>query len=389
MRIIYATQDVPQSFEKSIFLVGPTPRHPDVPSWRPLMLEALEGVGYEGVVFVPEDEGGEWKHSYTDQVEWEHSCLDMSDLVVAWIPRDLETMPALTTNIEFGSLLTSGKLLYGRPEEAVKMKYLDHCYQKMWGRVPHTNMVEMADEVMSRLGVGDLRTGGERKVPFVVWKTRHFQEWYRTHKKIGNRLDDAKVLWPFFVGPRKNFLFSFSLWVKVWISSEGRYKENEYIFSRPDISTILAYRKTKGDFLDTEVVLVREFRSPSRTKDGFIRELPGGSSWKPNKSPEEIASEELEEETNLVVSPGNFEKVYSKQVAGTLSTYHAHLFSVELTEEQMEQARKLAKENKAFGVEEDSERTYAEVSTIRHLLSGRVEVDWSTLGMIFAGLHRI
>jgi hypothetical protein len=62
----------------------------------------------------------------------------------------------------------------------------------------------------------------------------------------------------------KNFLFSYVLWVKVWIEAEQRFKENEYIFTRSDISVILPYCPAV-ELLDTKLVMIREFRSPAVT----------------------------------------------------------------------------------------------------------------------------
>ena len=47
---------------------------------------------------------------------------------------------------------------------------------------------------------------------------------------------------------------------------------------------MLAYAGSGGRacMLDTAVILIREFRSPGRSADGFVHELPGGSTFKPN-----------------------------------------------------------------------------------------------------------
>lgn len=62
--------------------------------------------------------------SYDDQVWWELEALEKATVVVVWIPRELETMPAFTTNVEFGFLVKSGKVVIGAPEDAQKMNYL-------------------------------------------------------------------------------------------------------------------------------------------------------------------------------------------------------------------------------------------------------------------------
>lgn len=38
-------------------------------------------------------------------------------------------MPAFTTNVEFGYWLHTGKVLFGRPDNAEKIKYLDWLYE--------------------------------------------------------------------------------------------------------------------------------------------------------------------------------------------------------------------------------------------------------------------
>lgn len=385
MKVIYANQPAPEVVTKSIFLVGPTPRVFQGESWRPAMIAALERAGYDGVVYVPEAEDGEWKHSYDNQIAWEQKYLHQCDVVLAWVPRDLETMPAFTTNVEFGEFLASGKMIYGRPEGAPKTRYLDSRYSELWNRQPLTSLADLAAVATEKLRIGFTQTrarhGGERAVPMDVWKTKQFQTWYKAQCEAGNRLNDAKVLWSFYVGPEKDFLFCFTLWVDVWIESEQRSKVNEFIFSRTDISTIVAYCKEIDSPNRTRVVLVKEFRSPARTQDGFIRELPGGSSFKPTEEPLTVASHELEEETSLRIDPSRFRLVSTRQVAGTLSTHVATLFAVHLSDAEMERACEIAKSGRHFGVEGDSERTYVEVRSLKEILDENL-LDWAQIGMI-------
>jgi hypothetical protein len=121
MKVVYALDPLP----KSIFLAGPTPRSPEVTSWRPEALKTLAWLDFKGEVYVPESE--DWKpheSGYDNQVWWELEALEKATVVVFWVPRDLATMPAFTTNVEFGMLVKSGKVLLGAPEGAPKMNYL-------------------------------------------------------------------------------------------------------------------------------------------------------------------------------------------------------------------------------------------------------------------------
>lgn len=126
MKIIYALEPL----EKSIFLAGPTPRSDDVPSWRPKAIELLNWFGYEGTVIVPETSDGQWKHNYDDQVYWEWAGLNQASVILFWIPRTIDDMPAFTTNVEFGMFAASSKVVYGRPNDTPKMKYLDSLAER-------------------------------------------------------------------------------------------------------------------------------------------------------------------------------------------------------------------------------------------------------------------
>jgi len=127
MEIFYAVQSLP----KSIFLAGPTPRDANTPSWRPRALEILEEINFDGAVFVPESEKWTTKEEYLSQVEWEWEGMNGATVVVFWIPRNLEEMPAFTTNVEFGLMAHSSKVVLGYPPHTPKMGYL-HALAKRY-----------------------------------------------------------------------------------------------------------------------------------------------------------------------------------------------------------------------------------------------------------------
>jgi predicted NUDIX family NTP pyrophosphohydrolase len=161
-----------------------------------------------------------------------------------------------------------------------------------------------------------------------------------------------------------------------WVESEQREKANEVVLSRPDISTVVAYRRAP-ELADSEVVIVRELRSPATSTDGFVRELPGGSSFQPT-SPIEQAAAEFAEETGINVDSRRIQVHHARQPASTLSAHKPHVFALELTADEIGLARADAR---AHGVASDSERTYAEVRTFADLVTSDV-VDWATLGAI-------
>jgi len=383
MQIVYANEEFPKEAEKMIFLVGPTPRKEGVISWRIEALRILEESGYNGHVFVPEPRDGKWQRDYYSQIRWEKKGLAMADCILCWIPRSKD-FPAYTTNTEVGMYASSGKIVLGAPKDAPKMKYLRALGEDY--NVPQAETLESTvKKAMEMLGAGALRRNGECDVPLHIWNTSSFQEWYQSQKAAGNRLDGAKIEWTFWVDRKARLLFFWALHVDVHIAAEGRNKTNEVVIGRPVISSVVMYKKGKN-IMDTQVVLVKEFRSPASTVDGFICELPGGSSFKPIESHLVLAADEAEEETGLKIGANRLKLHSARQLMGTLSAHRAHLFSLELDPVEIEDIEK--NRDIAFGIEEDSERTYVGIYKFEEILKSNF-VDWSTIGMISAVLMEI
>ncbi len=382
MQVVYANQTPPESWSSAIFLAGPTPRaNTTLPSWRPEALTYLEESGFSGVVFVPEDEDGTWRHSYDDQVEWEEMCLNFADVIIFWIPRELQQMPAFTTNDEWGFWKAQDpmKLVLGTPKDAPKVRYQRYYANKHDIPLQDT-LRETCAAALEKLGETGcfVRGGGERSVPLHVWRTSSFQEWYGNLVAAGNRLEGAKVEWVFRVGPSQQIVFFWVLYVDIYVAAEDRHKTNEVVIGRPDISAIVLYEK-REPVCDSRVVIVKEFRSPVFNDKGYIFELPGGASLKAEQVPLDGAVEECFEEVGLRLTPERFAMHQARQVAATTLTHRAHLFSAELSSNEMDRITENA--HVVRGIEEESERVWSGVMTYGELLDD-VNVDWSVLGMV-------
>ena len=381
MKVVYAREPFPESFSRSVFLAGPTPRAANVKSWRPEAISLLEKMGFDGVVFVPEDSQAAPSFDYMHQVEWEEKGLNLADAIVFWIPRDLDTLPGFTTNIEWGAWCDSGKVVLGAPDGAPKLAYLEHYANKYHAPIATTLQQTLIDAI-DLIGPGQNRTGGECDVPLWIWRTRPFQKWYQAQQTAGNQLEGARVLWRF-PADQQSSPFCWVIEPKIFIPDEGRRKTNEVIITRPDISAVLAYHRGTS-MGDTQVVLVREFRSNAATADGFVHELPGGSS-EIDSSALQVAADELREETGISFPSERFNAHPDRQCMATMLTHRCSLFSIELTEQELNQFK--AQEGKVFG-ENNIEQTYVEIRTVNEILDSN-DVDWTHVGMILSVLNSI
>lgn len=356
-----------------MFLAGPTPRSADVRSWRPAALELLrdrwQGPGTL-VVFSPEPASGAAWPVYDHQRTWELRWGDRADEVLFWIPRG-PGMPALTTNDEFGRWKDSGRVVLGTPPDAESVRYQrDYAAER---RVPVADtLAGTVDLALARIGAGAARAGGERHVPLLVWRTPSFQGWLGRQVAAGNELLSGRLEWTFRVGDDLERVFLWALHAQVRVAGEDRVKANEVVLARPDIASVVAYRPA-AVVADTEVVLVREFRTPG----GFVLELPGGSSWG-DEPPVEVAVVELGEETGLAIAPERLRVHRVRPLAATFSAHRQHLFSVALTEDEIAAVRAV---DGPLGEAGSSERTYPRVATFGELLGGG-DVDWTTLGAL-------
>lgn len=137
MKVVHVPDELPEHrpfrcVRNSIFLAGPTPRSDDVKSWRPTALRILKELGHTGHVFVPETADWGWSGNYDQQTLWEWQALGRASAVLFWVPRDLNTMPAFTTNVEFGMLATKfpERTVLGFPTGSPKMRYLENVARR-------------------------------------------------------------------------------------------------------------------------------------------------------------------------------------------------------------------------------------------------------------------
>jgi hypothetical protein len=140
MHIVHTQEELP-AVGPSIFLAGPTPRAAHVASWRPAALKLLSQSGFAGAVLTPEERGvrPEGDFEYPKQISWERAALRLASVVLFWVPRDLQDMPAFTTNIEFGFVSERRQpFVLGFPSDAPKMRYLEWVARDQAAPIHHS-----------------------------------------------------------------------------------------------------------------------------------------------------------------------------------------------------------------------------------------------------------
>jgi hypothetical protein len=119
VRLVMAREPIPAG--PKVFLAGPTPdKSAPVRSWRPEALDLItaQWTGPEALtVLSPESRGGVRAERYELQVDWETDARASADAVLFWIPRDMRTMPGMTTNVEFGLDVSTGRAVLGCPPD--------------------------------------------------------------------------------------------------------------------------------------------------------------------------------------------------------------------------------------------------------------------------------
>jgi len=398
-------QECPQQWQRSLFIYASSDCIFHVAQY---LQQGRWGLENNTVVFLPgvPPDGrpdGNRNEITSEEVKWEQESVELSDKIIFWISAQDSVDDISRCLMNFGRWASSGKVIFGvEKSESLESKQREvgvssrkALLEQILGLARTEGITEndslaacfeMYKEKTTNVA---LRTGFERNVPLHVWNHVAFQDWYGNMTRVGNRLDGAQFKWAFCVGKNKAYTLYWVLHVNIWVTSEGRHKSNEIVLARSDIKCVFPYYIPEGgEFseLDCEVVLIKEFRSPCRTEDGFIHELPGGSAFK-KQAPLVEALEELKEETGLVVDDeSRMTNHGARQLAGTTSAHQAHLFSIKLNKEEIEYCRENAANKTSLGNASETEKTYLEVHKLGDLLKTN-KIDWCVLGMIHFVLH--
>lgn len=334
MIIIRENDAIPNKINKSIFLSM------DLDTFKK-SLEILKVLNYNGIIF--------YSDNYND---WAENVIRMSDIVLTHFNNTLPINLYKSMYNLIGELKQSEKLIITK-EPDYEIDGLD-LYNGL------LKCVELPDTI---------RLDGERYIPYYIFNDIKFQSWYKSHKKVGNWISSADV----------NFKdnFSFVLWVNMFIKSENRFKNNEYIISRPDLSSCVLYYPNE-DIKKSKIVLVKEFRTSVNNDESMVYELPGGSGN--TNDMEKTVIDEVYEEIGFKVDKDKLEYVNNRQIFATMLTVKNHIYKYELSETELNIIE--YNSNTVFGNHSESEYTTIEILTIEDILNNNL-CDYQTLGIIF------
>lgn len=215
-----------------------------------------------------------------------------------------------------------------------------------------------------------------------VRNAAHVQDWYATLRSAGHTLKDVLgVKWVQYVG--RGFPLFVALHVAVAPAGEARVKSNEVAIIRPSTAHVLVWARGPTPAAD-RFLIVQEYRTTAMNAKGFVYELPGGSSFKPDADPAAVARAELRQEAGLELDAARFQPVGIAQAAPTMIANRAYLMRVELTPAEMDDLA--ARDGEVHGVAAETERTYSRVFRRDEIMDpGRDEFGWETRGMIATG----
>jgi len=366
---VYPGQQPPGSWDACVLVEGSASRQAEV-----IVLLERGWTGDGRLVVFAAGPPGRTGDDVAGLAGWYDLAFGIADVLMRWWPDE----EAGSVRGSLAAWNDRQRVVHGVPPDAPHSRYLLE-YADSHGLPAAVTLPGMVSLALGKIGSGSRRTSGEREVPLPVWQAESFQRWYSAQVSAGNTLLGARQVWTFSAGSRQPVLLYWALQVRVHVRAEDRVKSNEVVISRPDISVMALYRRgTTID--DTAVVLVREFRSPAVTPDGFVHELPGGSGDSGDALGQAIT--ETEEETGLAIDVRRIRAYGSRQLAATVSAHHAHLFSAELTDDELARLRTTQATPHGAG---DTERTWTEVTTFAEIRRNRL-VDWATLGMITEAL---
>ena len=132
----------------SIYLAGFDFRGKKFKSWRQDAVNLLVELGYNGIIYVPEDRSGRYGPDRENQEDWEWNALEKAGKIIFWIPGKVNIvepkldLAEIATSLEYSYITTiasrSRKIFYGR--ENGLNTYFDNKFRNRRNKEPATSL---------------------------------------------------------------------------------------------------------------------------------------------------------------------------------------------------------------------------------------------------------
>lgn len=214
-----------------------------------------------------------------------------------------------------------------------------------------------------------------------ISKTKHYQNWATKLTSAGHVIENIQCEHVVTVGEKKFPLFIL-LKPAIRVDGENRIKSNEIVIIRPSTYHTIVWSKNNEDSLKDRVLLIKEFRSTVINHKGFVFELPAGSAKNDFASERSTAVDELKEETGLTIDPNQLIFCGHAQQAPTVVAHLSSLYSVRITEEEMNKII-VQTAGKTFGDTSETEITHVCVVTVGDIMNPtNDQYGWELRGMV-------
>ena len=303
MQTVYTCEDLPDPCSASLYLAGAGSDETMNSGWRREAIHLLGKCGFPGAVIVPERRN---KRAYlcpSEKAIWDVRMRARADLILFWVPEDRSAPGAYVAEGEHHLAHDICRCLYGRPRDALGHLHLDATWTTSTHKPPYDDLQAMIVDAVALIGEGAVRSGAERDVPLLVWRSDPFSAWYDALISAGHRLHSFRVRDALSFGdhdpraPLSGFLAS----AAVAVSGEDRIKSNEVFIGRPDNVAVVPLFDPGGP--EGEAFLVQEYRVAVRNGLGLVLSIPEGSCPGSHLKSRAIAVQELSEEVGLCVKP--------------------------------------------------------------------------------------
>jgi hypothetical protein len=87
-------------------------------------MDTMRDLNFQGTALIPEPGPGAMPPPVAIQAAWDQAGCAIADVVAFWIPRRFPTTKGLTSNLELGMWMRSGKVVLGAPAWAEDMDYI-------------------------------------------------------------------------------------------------------------------------------------------------------------------------------------------------------------------------------------------------------------------------